>query len=159
MNETSRKVSAFDARTHLGELLDYVRYSKNPCLIERHGKPVAALIDIDVFQKGALQKQYQEWIGRAVQQIQAHYDPEKIILFGSAAKGNLHEGSDIDFFIIKKTQKRKLDRIDEVLEFLDIGNPIELHIYTPEEVEQRLNMGDLFIEDILKSGKILYERK
>lgn len=159
MTETNRNITAFEARTRLGEMLDYVRYAKKPCIIERHGKPVAALVDIETFQKEALEKQYREWIGRAVEQIKTNYQPEKIILFGSAAKGELKEGSDIDFFIVKETSKRKLDRIDEVTDFLDLEIPIEAHIYTPEEIGERLRLGDFFVKEILEKGKILYERK
>lgn len=159
MDENSRKVSAFDARTHLGELLDYVRYSKSPCLIERHGKVVAALVDFQSYQQKILALQYQKWIEEAVEKIKAGYRPDKIILFGSAENGVLKEGSDIDLFIVKRTKKRKLDRIDEVLEFLDPEIPVELHIYTPQEVQKRLEIEDFFIKDILKKGKVLYERE
>ena len=68
MTETSRKVSAFEARTRLGELLDYVRYTKKPCYIDRHGKVVAVLTDIETFKQKGLQAQYQEWIDRALDQ-------------------------------------------------------------------------------------------
>lgn len=159
MDENSRKVSAFDARTHLGELLDYVRYSKNPCLIERHGKVVAALVDFQSYQQKTLALQYQKWTEGAVEKIKTAYQPDKIILFGSVKEGTLKEGSDIDLFIVKRTKKRKLDRIDEILGFLDPEIPIELHVYTPQEMEQRLEMGDFFIKDILKRGKVLYERE
>lgn len=157
MSGTIRKITAFEARTHLGEILDYVRYTKKPCLIEKHGKPVAAIIDINVYQKGSPQKQYDEWLSRAVEQIKVHYRPQKIILFGSAVRDELRDGSDIDLFIVKETDKRKMDRIDEVLDILDVESPIELHIYTPGEVEERLKIGDSFIQHILKEGRVLYD--
>lgn len=159
MIETNRNITAFEARTRLGEMLDYVRYAKKPCIIERHGKPVAALVDIETFQKEALEKQYRQWVDRAVEQIKTNYQPEKIILFGSVASGLLEEGSDIDFFIIKDTPKRKLDRIDEANNFLDPDIPVEFHIYTPKEIEERLRLGDFFVKEILEKGKVLYERK
>ncbi|MBI5299390.1 MAG: nucleotidyltransferase domain-containing protein [Deltaproteobacteria bacterium] len=159
MTESNRNITAFEARTHLGEHLDYIRYSKKPIFIERHGKPVAALIDIGLYHQLTEPKEYRNWIEKAVEQIKTNYQPQKIILFGSAASGELKEGSDIDLLIIKKTQKRKLDRVDEVLDFLDVANPVELHIYTPKELEKRLAMEDPFIQQILKEGKILYETK
>ncbi|MDZ7262577.1 MAG: nucleotidyltransferase domain-containing protein [candidate division KSB1 bacterium] len=36
------------------------------------------------------------------------YEPEKIILFGSYARGEVDESSDVDFVVIKKTDKRFL---------------------------------------------------
>ena len=157
--QTERKITAFEARTHLGEILDFVRYSKTPCLIERHGKAVAAIIDIEVYKQHALNKQYSAWIATVTEQIKTHYQPEKIILFGSAARGELRDGSDIDIFVLKETNKRKLDRIDEVLEFIDPAIPVELHIFTPGEIKERLKLNDFFIKEILNSGKLLYERK
>lgn len=158
MSETPRKISAFEARTHLGEVLDYIRYSKKPCLVERHGTPVAAIIDIETYKRQTLAIQYDGWINTALAQIKEHYDPQKIILFGSAASGRISEGSDIDIFVVKETDKRALDRIDEAMEFIEQGIPLELHVFTPEEVAERLRLGDFFIRDIFKNGKVLYER-
>lgn len=159
MSETPRKISAFEARTHLGEVLDYIRYSKKPCLVERHGTLVAAIIDIETYKRQTLFIQYDEWVKTAIAQIKKHYDPQKIILFGSASSGRVSEGSDIDILIVKATDKRALDRIDEVMEFMEHGIPLELHIFTPEEIAERLNLGDFFIKDIFENGKVLYERQ
>jgi uncharacterized protein len=152
-------ISAYEARTRLGELLDRVRYTKTPCLIERHGKPVAALIDIESWQQQALHEQYEQWIRQAVDALRSGYGPQKIVLFGSAASGELRDGSDIDLLVIKETDKRKLDRIDEATELLDPGIPVELHIFTPGEIRTRLKMGDPFIRQIMETGRILYEQK
>lgn len=46
--------------------------------------------------------QYEQEINRITQQIIEKYKPDKIILFGSTAKGELHPDSDADFLIIKK---------------------------------------------------------
>lgn len=51
MLEDSKRVSALKARTHLGEIIDDVRYEKIPYIIERNGRPVAAIIDIEVFRR------------------------------------------------------------------------------------------------------------
>lgn len=159
MKETPRLVSAFEARTHLGEVLDYIRYTKKPCLVERHGTPVAAIVDIKTFRDQARILQYIEWIRLSVEQIKKQYKPQKIILFGSAATGEPKEGSDIDIFIIKDTDKRALARVDEVMDFIDPDIPVELHIYTQKEVDERLKLGDFFIRDILQNGKVLYEKR
>lgn len=159
MNETNRLISAFEARTHLGEVLDYIRYTKKPCLVERHGTLVAAILDIETFRNQTRILQYNEWVKLSVEQLKKHYAPEKIILFGSAATGELKEGSDIDLFIIKNTNKRALDRVDEAMEFIEPGIPVELHIYTPREIDKRLGLGDFFVRDILENGKVLYEKQ
>src|SRR4030042_2984056 len=56
----------------------------------------------------------EEELRRIIEVLKRDYDPDKIILFGSLAEGDIHEWSDIDLFIVKKTTKRPIDRILEV---------------------------------------------
>jgi predicted nucleotidyltransferase len=94
------------------------------------------------------------------EKIQRKYKPEKIILFGSLAWGRADKDSDIDLFIIKKTNQRHIDRAVEVAKILDEENEmfaIEPMVYTPQEVRDRLKMGDPFIKKILEKGQVLYE--
>jgi predicted nucleotidyltransferase len=137
--------------------LDYVRYSRQPCFIDRHGRTVAALIDIDSYHELNVPHSYQKWIQEAVDQIVTSYKPQKIVLFGSALSGDLREGSDIDLLIIKETSARRLERSQEVLRLIDPENPTEPHVYTPDELEARVRAEDPFILNILKTGRVLYE--
>jgi predicted nucleotidyltransferase len=105
-------------------------------------------------------KLYQKEIQRITQEIVKKYKPEKIILFGSWAWGKPKKWSDIDLFIIKKSKKKRWQREYELRMKL-LGNkfpPMDLLIYTPEELERRLQIGDFFIQDILKQGKIIYAK-
>ncbi len=99
-------------------------------------------------------------LDRITEKIKREYQPEKIILFGSHAYGKPTRDSDIDLFIIKETKKRHIDRSVEVAEILDEENrevALDLLVYTPGEIADRLAMGDDFIKIILNEGKILYE--
>lgn len=88
------------------------------------------------------------------------YDPEKIILFGSRAEGKDSEGSDIDLVIVKETDKRPLDRRIEVETLLaDRAVPIDLIVYTPDEIRRLYSMGSPFVEEIVEKGRLLYMRK
>ena len=101
-----------------------------------------------------------EKIQQVVDKIVKEYQPEKIILFGSWAWGEPHEDSDVDFFIVKESQERRIDRERELRKKL-YGNkfpPLDLLIYTPEEIKRRLSIEDFFVKDILEKGKILYAR-
>jgi len=90
-------------------------------------------------------------------QIIKKYNPVKIILFGSAARGELGPDSDADFLIIKKeTPLYGEDRIRELNHLLERNIPLDLLIYRPEEFEKRMKMGDPFLKAILKEGKVLY---
>ena len=97
-------------------------------------------------------------IGEIADVIVQKYQPEKIILFGSWAWGEPHEDSDFDFFIIKDTDTPSLKRIEEVDRIFSRREfPMDFLVYTPDQVENRLKIGDLFVKDILTNGRVLYE--
>ena len=102
----------------------------------------------------------QKEIKRIADQIVKKYKPEKIILYGSFACGKPHKDSDADLLIIKNTKKGRTKRhleVDRLL--LDRTMPLDILVYTPEEIKKRLLLGDYFIENIIKQGKLLYAEK
>jgi predicted nucleotidyltransferase len=86
------------------------------------------------------------------------YEPEKIILFGSAARGDADEYSDLDIIIVKKTDRRFVQRLVEVTAFLPLDIAIDVFVYTPEELKAMAEEGNPFIEQALKDGIIVYEK-
>jgi len=86
------------------------------------------------------------------------YKPEKIILFGSHARGSSDPYSDIDLVIIKKTKKLFLDRIKDVIKIIQPNFAIDILVYTPEEFKKMLSDGNSFLDFVVKKGKIIYER-
>ncbi len=90
--------------------------------------------------------------------IISKYRPKKVILYGSAAVNKMSEGSDIDLFVIKDTKKNAWERLLDVDQYIDHSVPVDILVYTPKEIKKRLLMGDLFVEYILKHGKVLYAR-
>ncbi|PIU77738.1 MAG: hypothetical protein COZ28_03235 [Candidatus Moranbacteria bacterium CG_4_10_14_3_um_filter_44_15] len=103
-------------------------------------------------------KEAQKEIRQITKTVVKEYKPEKIILFGSFAYGKPKASSDIDMLIVKNTKKRKIDRIKDILFLVDSDLPFEPLVYTPKEINQRLSLGDFFIEKIISQGKILYEK-
>jgi uncharacterized protein len=84
------------------------------------------------------------------------YAPEKIILFGSAAR-NTDEGNDIDLFIVKDDVPRLgADRIRQLFRLIETNLPVDYIVYRPSEVAERLALGDPFVTHIIKEGKLLY---
>lgn len=92
--------------------------------------------------------------------IEKDYQPNKIILFGSYAYGEPDRDSDIDLLIIKNTLERPIDRRVAVAEIISDPKrltPLEVIVLTPEEVRERLEIGDQFLKGILDKGEVLYE--
>lgn len=89
-------------------------------------------------------------------QLIIKYKPEKIILFGSAVKGQMTPDSDLDFLIIKDDKKDPYSRIVEVYGLVKKNIAADFIIYTPKEFNERLSLGDPFIVSILSEGRILY---
>ena len=99
-------------------------------------------------------------IKKIVNQIVEKYKPEKIILFGSFAYGKPTKDSDVDLFIVKKTNEPRTKRhlkVDRML--LDRIMPLDILVYTPQEIKKRLSFGDFFIRNIIQQGKMLYGKK
>ena len=95
---------------------------------------------------------------KLAKKIAEEYKPEKIILFGSAANGDIRENSDVDLFVIKDTEKRGVERDQEVLRLLHNREfPLDVVVYTPYEVEWRSKGGDPFVLDVLEEGSVIYE--
>ncbi len=85
------------------------------------------------------------------------YDPERIILFGSRARGEADQYSDYDLIVIKRTDRPFLDRLRDMVPYLrQIMRPADILVYTPEEFER---MGDAGLGWIVRQeGVTLYER-
>ena len=104
-----------------------------------------------------------EIIDRAIEYIKEKIDPEKIYLFGSYARGNPNENSDLDFFIIKRTNLPKIKRTN-LLYTLDktkkIGAPVAIDfiVYTPQELEACKNENNSLASEVLRTGKLIYAK-
>ncbi len=85
------------------------------------------------------------------------YRPQKVILFGSFARGDYHALSDVDLLIIKETDRSFVERIGDVLALCDYSIPLEPLVYTPEEFEQMRREDNPFIEQVLREGRVIYE--
>ena len=87
-------------------------------------------------------------------------DPERIILFGSAARGSMGPQSDIDLLVIKSGSYNPREIAGRIYQNLyGTGNAFDIIIVTPEQVEQYCNSPYLVIYPALKEGKVIYERK
>ncbi len=85
--------------------------------------------------------------------------PVKVILYGSAARGDYKDDADIDLLVIKNSSQKRAFRVKEIFEAirgLKRDYPLDTIVYTPDEFNERLSLGDYFIKRIIAEGKVLY---
>jgi len=94
-----------------------------------------------------------------VQRIVDGVHPQKIILFGSYARGTASPDSDLDILVIMHTTARPVERVLAVSRFLRPRPfPMDILVRTPSEIVGAVKQNDLFIQEILSEGRILYEQ-
>jgi predicted nucleotidyltransferase len=98
---------------------------------------------------------YGKELKRIISVLKIKYKPEKIILFGSFANGKAGKDSDIDLMIIKETRQNPWDRQKTVEKLIIRKVPVDLLVYTPEELKGRIGLGDSFAKEILAKGKLV----
>lgn len=98
-------------------------------------------------------------IRELARRIAEQFNPEKIILFGSYARGNPHPESDVDLLVVMDTKLKEVQQSIQICQQIEYGFGLDLIVYTPRHLRQRLKMGDWFVRDVLEEGKILYESR
>lgn len=97
-----------------------------------------------------------EWL---VGRIRDGYEPEKIILFGSLARGETHEWSDIDLIVVKDTDARYGERIKALTHLIcDRLVGADILVYSLEEYENARRKNSSFLREAERDGMVLYER-
>ncbi len=91
--------------------------------------------------------------------IAEKFDPEQIILFGSHAYGKPTAWSDVDLLVVMDTPKGEMETIIEVADSLpDLEFSVDIVVRSRAVLEKRKKLGDWFLREITKNGKVLYER-
>ena len=106
---------------------------------------------VDLDRREELHRKLQRFVAR----LKAELPVERVYLFGSFARGDIHEGSDIDLIIVGDFSERFHERIYRVLLLDDQNLPIAPLCYRPEEIEQMQGEGNPFIEEALATAKPL----
>jgi len=87
--------------------------------------------------------------------IKQEYRAERVILFGSHARGDATEDSDVDLLVVAPTKERFFERMASVrrlIRDLRDGLPVSPIVLTPVELEKRRQAGDPFVREILETG-------
>jgi predicted nucleotidyltransferase len=105
--------------------------------------------------KNKIQKQINLMVGRIVER----FGPEKIILFGSHARGDAHPDSDVDLLIVMSvtgSKRQKAVKIGVALHDIPVAK--DVIVVTPEEFEWRKDVVGTIEWPAFREGKILYAR-
>jgi uncharacterized protein len=99
-----------------------------------------------------------DWIPVMTERIVARFHPEKIILFGSFARGDAQPDSDVDLLVVLRDVKDKHEDAVAVRRILaDLPVAKDIVVTTPEEIALRGNMPGDVLRPALREGRMLYE--
>ena len=93
-------------------------------------------------------------------EIAREFHPDKIVLFGSHAYGNPRLGSDIDLLVVMPFEGSPFRQASVILGHVvqAIGIvPLDLLVRTGQQVQERIQMGDSFMREIIEQGRVMYE--
>jgi predicted nucleotidyltransferase len=110
------------------------------------------------FTDHARKKLLEKNLAKVTSALIAKYNPQKIILFGSLARGKTCESSDIDLLIVKDTHKPYFERIKEVIKLCSYDVGIDFFIYNPAEFQGALKTKSFLRDEMIKKGKVLYDK-
>jgi len=96
-------------------------------------------------------------IQQVVAQIVERFHPQKVLLFGSYAYGEPTSDSDVDLLIVMETPLRGVEQAVEIRKAVDFPFPADLLVRTPQQITERLALGDVFLREVITRGMMLYE--
>lgn len=99
-------------------------------------------------------------LAEAVRRIVEAAEPDKVLLFGSGARGELGPHSDLDFLVVKSGPIHR-GRVAEAIymNLFGLGQAVDVVVVTPEDIARYKDSFCLVIEPALKEGRVVYERR
>jgi predicted nucleotidyltransferase len=97
-----------------------------------------------------------ELLDTIIRRIVEVAQPEKIILFGSAARGEMGPNSDLDLLVIKSCARRRKLAMEIYRHVGGLGCALDIIVVTPEDVQRYGQSPALIIEPALREGKVVY---
>jgi len=96
-------------------------------------------------------------IQKIVQQIVEHCHPQKVILFGSYARGTPTEDSDVDLLVVMETEELPLHAAARIAAVVDHPCALDILVRRPSDLEASLARKGVFATEVLTTGVVLYE--
>jgi len=95
-------------------------------------------------------------IQKVADEIARKFKPQKIILFGSYARGTASEDSDVDLMVVMPYRGKNYERATDIGMAVEIDFPSDILVRSDREIRDRLRMNDWFMHDVIEQGKTLY---
>ena len=96
-------------------------------------------------------------INRYARQIVEKFQPDKVILFGSYAKGEQRKDSDVDLLVVMPAWN-EMSKAARISYELEAPFMLDLIVRTPERLSRRIKEGDWFLREVIETGKVLYAK-
>jgi len=101
----------------------------------------------------------QKWeIQEYVRDLVEKYQPERVVLFGSHARGEAGLDSDVDLLVIMPFEGKPVDQALHIRRHVKKHFPLDLIVQTPETTKERARAGDPLLKEALSQGQTLYDR-
>jgi predicted nucleotidyltransferase len=104
-------------------------------------------------------RRLEEELARFVRLLAADDSVERVIVFGSLVTGHVHEWSDIDMVVVKKTDLRFIERLKQIRRLLRPRVGTDVLVYTPQEFDELRRTRRFVREEVIGKGLTLYERR
>lgn len=98
-------------------------------------------------------------IRKYVKRLAREFQPRRVILFGSCARGDADEDSDVDLLVV---MDHFGDADEEAIKMrlrIPRSFPLDLLVKRSSEVDRRAATGDSFVRAMLEEGIVLYEQR
>ncbi len=100
-----------------------------------------------------------EWIPVIVDRIVERFQPLRVILFGSHARGQARPDSDVDLLVVlAQCSNSRAATIAILRELSDLLAPTDILVTTPEEIERRGQVIGSVLRPALREGRVVYEQ-
>ncbi len=106
-------------------------------------------------------EQLECYLAAVTRSLVASFAPDRVVLFGSFARGEQNRASDLDLVVIAESALAFCDRIGQALAACYAAStrlPVEALVYTPEEWRRMIGCGSSFAALVEREGRVLYDR-
>lgn len=92
--------------------------------------------------------------------IVAVANPRRVLLFGSAVRGNFHQDSDLDMLVIVNAPVHRRRMAQSIYRNLHgVGIAVDIIVATPDDIQQYSQQNGSILKPALEEGRVLYETR